>query len=81
MQLVAAAHVHARARIAQRLEPARAVRGDADHGAGPVAERELEVLRAVASLAQLALAYEQHMLDLLAFGELTNEHRARTLEP
>ncbi len=44
-----------------------------DHGARAVAERQPQVL-AVAVRAQLALAHEQHLLDVLAVDELANEH-------
>ena len=71
----------ARARRPRTTAAARHVLADQrDDGARAVAERQPQVL-AVAVRAQLALAHEQHLLDVLAVGELANEHGARTLEP
>ena len=64
---------HRRARLAHRRELGHVLADQRDDGARAVAERQPQVL-AVAVRAQLALAHEQNLLDVLAVDELANEH-------
>ena len=70
---VAAVDRHGRAGLAHRHELGHVLADQRDDGARAVAERQPQVL-AVAVRAQLALAHEQHLLDVLAVDELANEH-------
>ena len=70
---VAARDRHRRARLAHRGELGHALADQRDDRARAVTEREPQVL-AVAVRAQLAVAHEQNLLDVLAVDELANEH-------
>ena len=77
VQRVAARDRDGRARLAHRDELGNVLAHERDDRAGAVAQRQPQVL-AVAVRAQLALAHEQDLLDVLAVDELANEHGAQS---
>ena len=77
MHRVAAADVHRRAGPRQLLDLAELLPDHARDRARAVAQLHAQVLAAVAPLAALDLAHEQHLVDLDAVGELVHEHRLK----
>jgi len=70
MHRVAAADLHGRAHGRQLLRLLKRIPHHAGHRARAVAERQPQVLTAVAALAALGLANEQNLVDLHAVCEL-----------
>src|SRR5581483_6142148 len=57
-----------------------AVPDDRGNAAGPIAERQLEILAAVPARSQLDVAHEQRLSDLCAVGEFPDKHGAAKIE-
>ena len=74
---VAPAHVHRRAGAGELLDPGQLLPDHRDDRARAVAELQAQVLAAVAPLAALGLADQQHLVDLCSVAELVHEHEPK----
>jgi hypothetical protein len=74
---VAAVDAHRGAVLARRRQVGDAVPHDRGHRAGAVAEREPQELAPVALGPQLALADQQHAVELLSVGEVAQDHGSK----
>ena len=77
MHRVVALDAHRGAAAAHRGQVGDAVPDDRGDRSRPVAERQPQVLAAVALRPQLALAHEQDAVELLSVGELAHDHGSK----
>jgi hypothetical protein len=71
---IAAAHPHGRPGAGQLLDLGELLPDHACERPRAVAQRQAQVLAAVAALAALGLAHQQNLIDLHAVCELVDEH-------